>query len=132
VVALIGLGIVGVLARPWPAELVNVGEWGRLVTLIVAVAGLQLAATVSGWWSVRRRFAGLTLVIGRSLTLEDPKAALQDSGMQYAQQVEQLATENDTRIVRLIADIVRVPVALLLLGLALGTWAAVWQMVFSP
>lgn len=128
-VALIGLAVVGTMARPWPAEIVGVGEWGRLVALIVAVGVLQLAALVSGWWSVKRRFAGLTLVIGRSLTLGDPRAALQDPGARYAQQVEQLATENDSRIVRLIADIARVPLALLLLAWALGTWAAVWQMV---
>jgi len=128
-VAFIGLAVVGAIAGPWPAEILGIGEWGRLVALIVAVGVLQLAAIVSGWWSIKRRFAGLTLVIGRSLTLGDPRAALQDRGARYAQQVEQLATENDSRIVRLIADVVRVPLALLLLAWALATWAAVWQML---
>jgi hypothetical protein len=55
-------------------------------------------------------------MIGRSLTIGDARAALQDSGARYAQQVEQLATENDSRIVSLITDVVRVPLALLLLA----------------
>jgi len=112
--------IAGCVAFPRPLSFIGVGEWGRLVTLLAASGGVQLLALVVAWSRVWRRLREPTMLGMGPVSRGDAAAAVA------------IAQENDRRIIRLIADLAGSPILLFILGVLLGTWAAVWWMGLEP
>jgi hypothetical protein len=114
-VAAVAGTILLLLTFPYPAEVVGIGEWGRLVVLLMSAGLVSLSALFTGWLKVYRRLRNVQLT-GRLVDKIE------------AQTVANEARENQWRVAELVADLAKAPILLLALSVVLAMWANVWWM----
>lgn len=136
-----------VLNRTWPLAVIvllaawaapagvghrlGIGEWGRLLSVILVGPLVQLAGLVLGARSVRNRLWDHALPVGRSLMLGEATTleGLQRSLLAEVENEARRASEAEFRLVALINDLTRAPATLFVAGLVIEVWAGVWGLV---